>query len=434
MAIKTQTALFTVGLATSLSVFVCAHAHAQDVSGSQQPATKSGYSQEVTLEGPNGVTSEIAEDDADNGAFFDFLEDTKPVRGWHNFKDRLNKRFGLQLNFSYQTLYQSADETLTGISEAAAARGQIQGSWTLLGRGTENPGRLTFRFENRQTVNQPIPPSQLAFQFGSLTNSGTGFSDFGTALTELAWRQALMDGRFRFVTGKISAISWYNTHALSSSMRGFQNTGLQSSLSKPAPGRALGFGIGIQPNPHFVAVAGIHDANGVTTGNPFDTIGEGEFFYSAEIRFLPGPPDRAKWDTVKFQIWHQDARVKTGTPASTGATFEASYLINDRWYPFILGGISDGKASLFKADLVAGLGVGIDTRNRAARDVLGVAVGWGKPSLSQLQEQITAEAFYRFQATKAIAFTPSVQYVRNPAANPIDDEVWLFGLRSRLTF
>jgi hypothetical protein len=393
-----------------------------------------GYSQEPTLEGGDGVTPEIAEDDINTGGLIESRPLKKAIQPWYNFKKRLNDTFGLQLGFSYQGLYQSANQTLTGLNQAAAVRGQIQGAWTLLGRNSKNPGKLTFRLENRNTVNQEIPPSKLAFQFGSLTNSGTGFSDFGSALTELAWRQTLFDGRFKFITGKISAISWYNTHALSSSMRGFQNTGLQSSLSKPAPGRGLGFGIGIQPTSHIVAVAGIHDANAKTTDNPFNTIGEAEFFYSAEIRYYPTSPDRWKWDTLKLQLWHQDERVESGIPASTGVTFQASRLFNDRWYPFVLGGISDGNASIFRADLVAGLGVAIDTKNRAARDAIGVALGWGTPSNSFLRDQYTAELFYRAQLTEAFAVTPSVQFFHNPAANPTEDQAVVLGLRSRLTF
>lgn len=421
------------GLFATLPLFVAAQQSANS-GQSAQVATNSGYSQAPTLEGGNGVTADIAEDDAQTRG----LIEVRPLKGtlqpWFNFKKRLNDNIGLKLNFSYQGLYQHANPTLTDVKDAAAVRGQIQGAWTLLGRDTTNPGILTFRLENRNTVNRDIPPTSLGLQFGSVTNTGTGFSDFGSAMTELAWRQTLLDGKFKFVTGKISAISWYNTYALSSSMRGFQNTGLQSSLSKPAPGRALGFGIGIEPHPHFVAVAGIHDANGKTTDNPFNTIGEGEFYYSAEFRYYPTTPDRWKWDSLKFQIWHQDQRVNAGTSASTGITFQASRLFEDRWYPFVLGGISDGNASIFRADLIAGLGVAIDTKNRVARDAFGVALGWGNPSNDRLQDQYTAEMFYRAQITRAFAVTPAVQFFVNPAANPKHDGAVVWSLRSRITF
>lgn len=421
-------------LASTLQVQGSNEDNPPETQSSTQAATKSGYSQAPTLEGGDGVTADIAEDDLKTNSLFEIRPLKGALQPWYNFKKRLNDNIGLKLNFSYQGLYQHANPTMTGDNDAAAVRGQIQGAWTLFGRGTQNPGILTFRLENRNTVSRDIPPTSLGLQFGSITNTGTGFSDFGSALTELAWRQTFADGKLKVIGGKISAISWYNTHALSSSMRGFQNTGLQSSLSKPAPGRGFGFGIGVQPHPHFVGVAGIHDANAKTTGNPFKTIGDGEFFYSAEVRYYPTTPDRWKWDSLKLQFWHQDARVNAGTSASTGITFQASRLFDDRWYPFALGGISDGNASIFKADLMAGLGIAIDTKNRAARDVFGVALGWGNPSNDRLQDQFTAEMFYRAQITSAFAVTPAVQLINNPAANPKDDHTLVWSLRSRITF
>ncbi|WP_197431062.1 carbohydrate porin [Aliiruegeria sabulilitoris] len=351
-----------------------------------------------------------------------------------DWKKRLNDRTGLQLQFSYQTLYQTTDDEKALYSDAFAGRGQIQGAWTLLNRGGENPGKLTFRLENRYKIGSEIPPSQFGYQFGSVTPSGTGFSDFGSALTELAWRQTLAGGKVKFIIGKISAISWYNVHALSSSMRGFQNTALQSSLSKPAPGRGIGGGIGVELTPKFVVVAGIHDANAKTTDNPFDTIGESEFYRSVEFRYYPTTPDRWRFDQVRLQFWQQDALSAKGTPASQGMTLSASRLLKDRYFVFGFGGISDGEATLFKADAAAGLGVAIDTRHRAARDALGVGLAWGRPSNERLREQYTGEVFWRFQLIDRVALTPSFQYVRNPAANPDREDAFIFGLRTRITF
>jgi carbohydrate-selective porin OprB len=49
-------------------------------------------------------------------------------------------------------------------------------------------------------------------------------------------------------------------------------------------------------------------------------------------------------------------------------------------------------------------------------------------------DQHTLEAFYRIQVWKEIAVTPDIQYIRNPALNPNDDTLWVFGLRVRLAF
>ena len=48
--------------------------------------------------------------------------------------------------------------------------------------------------------------------------------------------------------------------------------------------------------------------------------------------------------------------------------------------------------------------------------------------------QREVEAFHRFKIAQNLAVTTSVQYLVDPAFNPNDDEIWLFGLRVRLTF
>jgi carbohydrate-selective porin OprB len=400
----------------------------------QSQRSRAGYSDQGSLEGPSGVTTSLAQDDAIQGGLLSPSGTLRFFDPWYDWKKRLNANTGLQLSFSFQTLAQSADETLTGISNASATRGQMQGAWTLLNRGGKNPGKLTFRIRNREAWGDNIPPTQLAFQFGSIVNSGTGFGDSGWELNELAWRQSLMDGDFRFIFGVISAVSWYNTTALSSSLTGFQNSGMQSSLSKPGPGRGLGFGLGYQLSPNTVLLGGVHDANSTASDNPLDTIKQGEYFYAAEFRYLPSGVDKQLWDSFKVMLWYQDALEEKGVEASSGVAVAASYLINDFWYPFAFGGWSDGNSSIFKRDFVAGLGIKVPTRNRPSNDFFGIAAGWGDPSIDAFQEQYTAEAFYRLQLLSSFAITPSVQLVRNPAANPGVDQVVLWSLRTRVQF
>ena len=397
------------------------------------PPTRSGFGPTLSLEAGDSVTEDLSQDDIDTGAVLTFPRFTEFFAPWFDGKRKLNERYGLKLQMSYQALYQEDDADVEE-DRAAAGRGEIQGTWTVVGRDTKDSGFISFRLENRHTLGADIPPSQLGAQFGAVTSTGTGFSDFGTALTELAWRQSLRNKRLQFVGGKISASSWYNAYALSSPKRGFQNTALQSSVSKPVPGRGIGGGFAIRLGEQYGLVAGIHDANARTPDNPFDTIDESEFFQSVEFRWYPTTFDRGRWDQVRLQLWHQDERVESGIPSGQGFTFAASRLFGDKWLPFVLGGYSDGDASTFKKDLVAGIGVGFNTVHRAARDVLAFALSWGDPSAEAQQDQYTGELFYRFQLVQSLAITPSAQYIVDPAANPEKTEVWVVGLRVRLTF
>ncbi len=399
----------------------------------QSAPTRSGFTAGDSMEGGDSVTEDLAEDDLRLGSVWRFRRLEQLFVPWFDAKRRLNEKYGLQLQFSYQALSQGASES-PGEDEAAGGRIEVQGAWTLVGRDTNNPGFMSFQLLNTHTLGTEIPPTQLGGQFGSAVPTGSGFSDVGTALTELAWRQTLLDGRIKFVAGKISGTSWYNAHALNSPKRGFQNSGLQSSVTKPAVKKGIGGGVGVRLGTQFAVLGGIHDANAISQDNPFDTIGEGEFYQSLEVRWFPTTFDRRKRDQVRVQFWHQDERVDAGVPSGHGVTFAASRLFNDFWMPFVLGGVSDGDASKFEADLIAGIGLGFNTTRRAARDVLGFAAGWGRPSDDALQEQYTYEVFYRFQLVELLAITPSAQLIVNPTGSPDETEVWVVGARVRVTF
>lgn len=395
--------------------------------------SRSGYGPSPSLETGDSVTEDIHLDDIDAGAALRIPG--KPLKPWFDAKGRWYKNYGIKLNFSYQSLHQKSDFS-GGEDQAAGGRVELNGSWTLVGRGTKNSGRLTFRIENRTTLGTSIPPSKIGNQFGSGTIVGTGFSDYTSAnLSELAWRQSLMNGRLKFVFGKISAASWYGGHALSSPKRAFQNTAFMASNTRAFPGRGIGGGIGYEITPKFVALAGIHDANAKTTQNPFDTIGQKEFFKAIEVRWYLTTPERARWDQVRLMYWHQDERVQAGVPASQGTSLVASKLMfNDKAMPFLVAGLSDGKASTFKKDVAVGVAFGFDTTSAKARDVLGIGLAWGDPSNSTLQEQITGEIYYRFQLLDNIAITPSVQMIKNPIAYPGKTTITVAGLRLRVTF
>lgn len=53
-----------------------------------------------------------------------------------------------------------------------------------------------------------------------------------------------------------------------------------------------------------------------------------------------------------------------------------------------------------------------------------------RPSVAD--DQYTAEIFYRFQLTQNLAITPDVQLIIDPALNPDESTIWIFGLRARL--
>jgi porin len=53
--------------------------------------------------------------------------------------------------------------------------------------------------------------------------------------------------------------------------------------------------------------------------------------------------------------------------------------------------------------------------------------------VDELDDYYTAELFYRFQFAQNFAITRDVQLILDPALNPDEDVLWVFGLRGRLT-
>lgn len=79
----------------------------------------------------------------------------------------------------------------------------------------------------------------------------------------------------------------------------------------------------------------------------------------------------------------------------------------------------------------------VDEREKAgipSSHGVAVAANWASAPDSTLSDQTTIEAFWRFQFSQGFAITPSLQLLIDPALNPVDDEVWVLGLRMRLAF
>ena len=112
-----------------------------------------------------------------------------------------------------------------------------------------------------------------------------------------------------------------------------------------------------------------------------------------------------------------------------GVAVTAQKFIDDRWLPFVRVGFAGGDAALMETTFSTGLGI-----QCANRDVAGFGVSWGRPATAALREQLTSELFYRFQLTQFLAITPDVQLIGNPALNPNEDVLAMFGIRVRAAF
>ena len=132
------------------------------------------------------------------------------------------------------------------------------------------------------------------------------------------------------------------------------------------------------------------------------------------------------FDNAHVTAWHKDS---VGPGAAEGWGLNASYQrwVGDKWLPFVRGGYTKDSGSLLEKSLSAGVGY----QPVPMRGVIGAGFNWGEPNGGG-RDQYTSELFWRYQLTKEIALTPSLQYILNPALNPTEDSLWAAGLRVRV--
>jgi len=397
--------------------------------GVDGPRFKAGYDDVPQFGGPSSVGAELREADAVTEPLLRLPALDRALKPWFDLKERFNRDYGVQFGVNYSALYQKVTES-PGEDQAAGGIFELLGSWTLFGRGTGYRGSVTWKVENRHRLGTDVSPVALGFEAGSTLPTGSKFSDFGWGVTNLFWRQELDEGRFVLLAGRVDPTDYVDIYGLINPLTQFQNLAFLTDPTIAAPDQGLGVAGGGMATKHIYLTAGVSDANGSPTRAGFDTFfGDAEYFTYGEIGWVSSF-ERRYFDNIHVTAWHVDERQKAGRPDGWGLAFSATWFIHDQWMPFLRGGYSEGGAALLEGSVSTGIGYFVSDR----RDLVALGVAWGRPSAGGLRDQYTAELFYRLQLAQNLAVTPSVQVVIDPALNPAEHVLALFGLRARVTF
>ncbi len=385
--------------------------------------------------GENSVGGQLNEDRRLRESIDRFTNLQRWLAPYFDFKEHLSEEHGLSFGLDYTALYLGSSASL-GQEDAAGGLFRFFGNWTLTGRGTDNTGSAVFKVENRHTLGTDVPPSGLGFENGYVGLPGTIFNDGGWMLTNLYWMQRTMDGRLNFVAGWVDATDYLDIYGLINPWMSFSNlVFLTGSGTIPAPDQALGAAAATMLGEHFYTVAGITDRNSNRTdpAEGFDSFfNTSEFFTHVEFGWVPSYEERYL-SNVHLTLWHADEREQAQELAGWGGNFSASYFIDEKWMPFLRAGYADDGGALLERSVSAGVGYYVKER----RDVVALGLNWGRPSKSTfspgLDDQYTAELFYRLQLSESFTVSPSMQYVVDPALNPADHSLFYFGLRARVS-
>ncbi|MEM8669366.1 MAG: carbohydrate porin [Planctomycetota bacterium] len=405
-------------------------AHAQDVvsaSDLESPAA-TVYQNIEQFGGPSSVSGQLAEDANVRVPEFRCERLQRLGEPWFAFKQRLDESCGLQISIDESMFYQAATSSL-GESDAAGGLVRVYGQWTLLGRDSNNPGQFVFKGENRHRMGSRITPFDLGFEAGSILPTGTFFNEFSYGVTNLFWKQYLCDRNAVFAVGKIDVTDFIDVYGLVNPLMHFINLGFSTNPTIAVPNQGLGVAGAAMLTDRFYLQGGFADANGQPTLAGFDTfLNDREYFRYLELG-ITSSRDRIYLDNVHVTMWHTDAREAAGTPEGWGVAFTAQKFYRDKWLPFFRFGYSDGDAALMQTTFATGLGL-----RRENNDVAGIGFNFGKPADGTLRDQFTSECFYRFQLTQYLAVSPDIQLIVDPALDPSEDVLALFGLRLRAAF
>jgi porin len=414
---------------TAITPPVTAWAQDDNAAIAEQSATGAAILRDAAragLGGPQSVGAQLEEDAAQRktvsrrpgvDAFFDPAE---------NSLERLRAISGLQVGLDYQAVYQAATDSLTDQNQASSGSARTFGKWQLLGRETDNIGSLVFLLEQRHELWNQLTPAQLGSGIGYLGITGTTFSDSGASLTTLYWEQAVANGNAGFVAGRIDPTDYIDILGYANQRTTFLNLSTLVNPTIALPDQGFGFGAGTMLTERVFAKGLITDANGSLTDVEFFP-GGSEFFTYGELGWTPSRDDRYLTN-IHVGAWHVDERTDAGVPESRGIVVSANVTIDDVFMPFVRAGWSDGEAPFYKSALSGGF-IYYFPRYR---DLFGFAAAWNDPAASGLRDQTTLEAFYRYQFSDNIAITADAQLLINPALNPDENQIAVFGLRARI--
>jgi len=386
--------------------------------------------------GPDSVENTIEVDRADKGGFID-MGVFEPFEQW---QESMEEEHGFTLGMDYSSVTASASESLSGTDDTGSAGiFRVFGSWNLVGDGDSTSGGIVYKVEHRHSYGDPAPSDLYLGSVGYAGLTAPPFSDQGGRFTNLYWRQRMNSGRTVVLGGFLDATDFFDVYGLASPWLHFMNlTFSTGSAATDLPNDAtLGVGAGHLFDNNMYVIGSVVDRNSDPTdiSEGFDTFfNDNEYFSSIEIG-RTSSHSRIALDNVHLSLWHVDSRDEVGAPDGWGANFSWSRYYNNQFMPFIRAGYTDDSGSLLQKSVSVGFGYQPNTSTEAPGNLFGAAINWGEVNdLSfgpGLDDQITAEVFYRWQTSKKLALTADVQFLKDPALNPDESSVYVWSVRAR---
>jgi porin len=398
--------------------------------------TQSGYDDIAEFGGPESVGTRLKENDVDSESDYLFDALQRGLEPYFDWKRGVKEDHDVSFGTSLYLLYQKASDSLPGEDDDALGHiFRYQGAWNIFQNDNGNSGRIAWRLESRSHIGSFQAPGSLGGATGIRTLA-PGFAyneEFDLDIPVVSWVQHFADGRAGFAVGRLAFDAYLDAFPFQTLSKGAIN---RSSILNPTlPTTGLGALGGVVKG--FVSDtiwvgAQIHDANAANGDFDFDTVQEGEWIKALEVGYTPVFGDQGK-HRVQLTLWEKDARTLAGTSKGKGWAISAAWALDETLFPFLRYGHSDGGGGVAAEDALSA-GVQISRRRN---EVWTISAGWSKPSVDTfgpgLDDESLLETSYQFQLSKNLSLTPNLQIIFNPASNPGDSSITVFGLRAILT-
>lgn len=353
---------------------------------------------------------------------------------WNDLTGSIEASTGITLGMAYTSLYQRLSDTREGENkpdDGAAGDLDIFGEWTL--PGGQRSWKVGFQMEARHRILTSDAPADLGSSAGSLWSTTVGFNSEDASLIQLWWQQGFFNDALRLRVGEIDQSQFTDVGTLASANLFFTNGMFADNPAVAFPGDGLGAAVNLRMNENWYAVLGTGDANGKRSDIDFSPSHD-DFFSAAEVGYTP-EIDGLGQGFYQLTFWDSDgSRETNGRRGSSGNGFALRFeqFLGEKHFLFTSYAKASGRATSVRE--LATIGFGKMDIFSYQEDLIGLAIGWGKPEDGTLRDQYVGEIFYRMQITDFLQVTPDLQIIVDPSRNKRDDEIIVFGLRLRLDF
>jgi len=393
-------------------------------------AAEDSYAEFSPGEATTATEAELEEISRSEPSYLDPLGFERPLNWMSDELGRIDQETGFRLGVAHTMLF---GQPTGGLSNHSGAAGDldIMASWTLLGRGTEDTGRLVATVEYRYDIGAQ-PPSVIGGQNGTLINVVNAFNDRGGVIRDLYWIQRLFDARLRILIGRADPSDYVGSHLMQNVNNSFVSRHFSANPAVPFPGHGPLIGVSLRPTDLFYLTGGASNAYSNTRTAGFDSLSDNwELFSFVEGGYTP-VIDGLGAGRYAVGFWHMDSRTDGGLPSDHGLTLLADQRLSEQWQVFARYAYSDGKTTNVR-QLVQG-GIGMNGLIGRDEDLTGLAVSFAQPQAGGSRNEKVVEVFHRIQATRHSQLSLGAQWIIDPGNTRNDDSMGFFYARLRTSF